>query len=292
MNSLSQINSNGLGHGGRSSNAGMSASRVGVNAYESLEAGLTIQTREGDIVTLSTSRYSEMNAYEYSSQGQISHENKTMSAAYNFREITLSSGESFGFSVEGDLSEEELQDIESIVAGIDHIIGDMVQGDMGDAVSKAMSMGSYDSISMYAADISVERSYEVYAQTQSAAYTSGRALGHESQPAIEGDEQEVLIPETAPDSGLSFLDKVAELLEEQKEESLARARQPLGQLFDHHINALENTGEEEDEVQEIEENQSMSSLLETAAKDIDQMINEMVKDIFENIPQRFPLFYR
>ena len=42
-----------------------------VNAYERLDTGLTIQTREGDIVTLSSNSFSEFNSFEYDSQGQI-----------------------------------------------------------------------------------------------------------------------------------------------------------------------------------------------------------------------------
>lgn len=285
MSNLSQIDSNGLGNPGRFSNGSMSSSQVAVNSYESLEAGLTIQTREGDVVSLSTRRYSELDAHEYSSQGQITNGNHQVSAAYNVREITLSSGEAFSFSVQGDLSEEELQDIEAIVSGIDEIIGEMAQGDMDDAISKAMSMGSYDSISMYEADISVERSYAMYAQTQSEAYTSGRALGRESESAGQLLEQEPLVTRPTMDTGPSFLDKIAEMLEEQREEAVARSRQPLSQLLDHHMTALADAQKEDDATEEIEE-QPMYSLLETAAKDIDQMINEMVKDIFKNTLSR------
>ena len=36
------------------------------SAYESLDAGLTIQTREGDLVTLSSNTYSKLDAFMYS----------------------------------------------------------------------------------------------------------------------------------------------------------------------------------------------------------------------------------
>ncbi|MDD9302530.1 MAG: hypothetical protein HUK40_09390 [Desulfobacter sp.] len=122
-----------------------------LNSYESLDAGLTIKTREGDVVTLSSSRFSEINAREYSREGEITSQNGQSLSKYNLREITLTTGEMFSFSVEGDLSEAELADIESIVAGVDSIIGEMATGDMDDAISKAMAMGSYDSVSSYEA---------------------------------------------------------------------------------------------------------------------------------------------
>jgi hypothetical protein len=282
MNNLSQVNSNGLGQSGRFSNSSMSSTEIAVNSYESLEAGLTIKTREGDVVTLSTSQFSEMDAYEYSSQGELSSENGQIQATYNLREITLSSGEAFSFSVQGDLSEEELADIESIVAGVDEIIGEMAEGDMEDAIAKALSLGSYDSISRYEADITIERSYEMYAAARTASQTRGRALGHHSVPALAPVQEPALEKSLYP--GMSFLDRVTDLLEAQKEESLARARQPLSQLFDHYLNELDEPEAAED-TEEIEEDTGYGAL-EFAAREIDQMIHDMVKDIFENTLDR------
>ena len=274
MNSISDLHSNGLQNHGNYSSARVASQELAVNSYESLEAGLTIQTREGDVVTLSASSFSEMDAYEYSSSGEISTENGKVQAAYSEREITLTTGESFSFSVQGDLNEQELADIEAIVKGIDAIIGEMAEGDMDDAISKAMSMGSYDSVSMYAADISVERSYAMYSETSSASYDRlGRDMA-EQLPAAE----EPAAP-SAADAGMSFLDKMAELLEAQEEEAVARAQQPLSKLFDHHMSALEEATEEDEEA--VEEPAAYSAL-ELAAKEVDQMINDMIKDIFDN----------
>ena len=250
--------------------SGLAASReVSVNSYESLDAGLTIQTREGDVVSLSTSSFTEMNAYEYTARGKFSDENGRVSAAYNVREITLSSGETFSFSVRGDLNEQELADIESIVAGIDEIIGEVVEGDMDDAVAKALSMGSFDSISAYEADISVQRSYSVYQETRSSAYSNrpqlDQAGGGVSAPA---------------DAGQSYLEQLKALLEAREEESVARARQPLRQLFDHHLNALGAPEKGEDAYETSPA--SPYKTLEAVARQVDEMINDMVKDIFEN----------
>ncbi len=273
MNSVSDLHSNGLQNQGNYSSARVASQELAVNSYESLEAGLTIQTREGDVVTLSASSFSEMDAYEYSSSGEISSKHGQVQAAYHEREITLTTGESFSFSVQGDLNEQELADIEAIVKGIDEIIGEMAEGDMGDAISKAMSMGTYDSVSMYEADISVERSYEMYSETRSASYDR---LGRDMAEQLPAAEEAV---ESPSDAGMTFLDKIAELLEAQEEEALARAQQPLSQLFDHHIKALEEVAEEDEKA--VEEPAAYSAL-ELAAREVDQMINDMIKDIFEN----------
>lgn len=232
MNSLSQINPGGMGHHG--GYGAMSSSAAGVNSYESLNAGLTIQTREGDVVTLSASRFSELDAHEYTSQGEFAGSKGSMSAAYHQREITLSSGEQFTFTVNGDLSEEELEDIESIVSGVDGIIGEMAEGDMEDALSKALSMGSYDSISKYEAEITVERAQAAYAENRSSAYGRGR---HGRRPDRVPELAHGMAA-TPYDMGSSFMNRVAGLLDEQKEEAVAWARQPLSQLFTHHLEAL------------------------------------------------------
>ncbi|MCK5350629.1 MAG: hypothetical protein KAJ25_14625, partial [Desulfobacula sp.] len=93
-----------------------------LSAYESLDAGLTIQTKEGDLVTLTSNTYSEFDAFMYDSKGVLQTETGKAVVTQNIREITLTSGESFSFSVVGDLSEEELGDIEAIVKGIDQVI--------------------------------------------------------------------------------------------------------------------------------------------------------------------------
>ena len=285
MTSVPQVNSYGLQNQAALTNASTASSALYVNSYSSLDAGLTIQTREGDVVTLSTSQYSDLEAYDYSSQGVISNEDGYTAASYNVREITLSSGETFTFTVEGDLSEEELEDIESIISGVDGIIGEMVDGDMEGAIGKALSMGYYDSISTYQADITVSRSYAMYSEERS---SSAGALGQDMPPSLidavneEADEIETTEDDTT-DLKTSLMEQLAEFLEEQEEEALARATQPLTELFDHYLASQK----EEEEAQEAETDTddteiSISELLENASNAVNQMITDMVKAAFEN----------
>ena len=268
MTSVPQVNSYGLQNQAALTNASTASSALYVNSYSSLDAGLTIQTREGDVVTLSTSQYSELEAYDYSSQGVLSNEDGYTAASYNVREITLSSGETFTFTVEGDLSEEELEDIESIISGVDGIIGEMMEGDMEGAIGQALSMGSYESISMYQADITVSHSYAMYSEEQS---SNAGALGRDMAPslidAVSEEVDEVESAEEAPREDLetSLMEQLAKLLEEQEEEALARATQPLSALFDHYLARQE----EEEEAQDAETDTdvteiSISELLENA----------------------------
>jgi len=308
MNSVSQANANAYGLHNRAAlsnnSSASSSSELYVNSYSSLGAGLTIQTREGDVVTLSTTQDSQLEAYEYSSRGIISNKDGYAAASYNVREITLSTGETFSFTVEGDLNEEELEDIESIITGVDNIIGEMMDGDMMDAVSEAMRMGYYDSISSYEADITVTSGYAMYSQEQTA--TTG-ALGQDLAAAYLEDYDDAGTDDggttrTARNLANSFMDRLSELLEKQQEESLARAREPLSSLFDHYLETQKaneaseaQAGEDEALVDESQTDKgradkskpSFSNLLEMAAQAVDRTISDMLKKAFDNSLKSF-----
>ena len=312
MNSVSQANANANAYGlhnraAPSNTSTASSSReLSVASYASLDAGLTIQTREGDVVSLSTSQYSELGAHEYSSRGVVSNENGYVAASYNVREITLTTGETFSFTVEGDLNEEELEDIESILTGVDNIIGDMMEGDLQGAVSQAMRMGYYDSISSYEADITVKSAYAMYSREQD---TSTGALDPNPYAAYLGDADEtgagtddVGAISAAGDLEIPLMDKLSELLEKQREDSLARAREPLGSLFDHYLEtqAANEASEAQanDEDSPMDENQadnvgsnkakhSFSDLLEMAAQAVDRTIANIMKNAFDHSLKSF-----
>ncbi|MCG8551061.1 MAG: hypothetical protein MI799_11730 [Desulfobacterales bacterium] len=307
MNSVSQANPNGNAYGlhnraaQSNTNAALSSSELSVASYSSLDAGLTIQTREGDVVSLSTSQYSDLEAYEYSSRGVVSNENGIAAASYNVREITLTTGETFSFTVEGDLSEEELKDIESIITGVDNIIGEMMEGDLQAAVSQAMRMGHYDSISSYEADITVKSGYAMYSNETSAATGAlGQDLAAaylEDSDGAVSDTDDLGAVSAAGNLEVPLMDQLSNLLEKQQEESLARAREPLSSLFDHYIEAQKandasdaQDDEEEalaDESQADESNPSFSDLLEMAAQAVDRTIADMMKNAFDNSLKSF-----
>ncbi len=298
MTSVPQVNSYGLHNQAALSNTSTasSSSERYAKSYSSLDAGLTIQTREGDVVTLSTSQSSELEAYEYSSQGIVSNEDGYAAASYNVREITLTTGETFAFTVEGDLSEEELKDIESIITGVDGIIGEMMEGDMQDAVSQAMSMGYYDSISSYEADITVAYGYAMYSEDKTS--TTG-ALGQDLAAAYleESDDTDTddgqTTRRTLGNLDTSLMDQLTELLEKQQEDALARARDPLSSLFDHYLETQEANKASEAQANGedalVDENQaddddavtSFSDLIKIAAQAVDRTIADMVKNAFD-----------
>ncbi len=255
------------------------ARQESVRAKESLNAGLTIQTREGDLVTLNASSYAEFDSHSYNSQGVVQTEDGRAVALQNYREMTLASGERFSFSVEGNLSEEELQDIEAIIGSVDGIIEQMTEGDMEEAVDMALNMGGYSTISSYSADISYERFYS----------RTTRAVGQVgSVPALNAGDSNHITGLPAPDNPVSqpespaasqdlfgnitrLMEEIARNLQDQDDALLAKSREPLDRLFSHH---LEKAGQGQDESAPL-----VTALNETR-KQVEQLIDQLTDGIF------------
>ena len=255
------------------------ARQASVRAKESLNAGLTIQTREGDLVTLNASSYAEFDSHSYNSKGVVQTEDGRAVALQNYREMTLASGERFSFSVEGNLSEEELQDIEAIIGSVDGIIEQMTEGDMEEAVDMALNMGGYSTISSYSADISYERFYS----------RTTRAVGQAgSVPALNAGDSNHITGLSAPDNPVSqsespaasqdlfgnitrLMEEIARNLQDQDDTLLAKSREPLDRLFGHH---LERAGQGQDESAPL-----VTALNETR-KQVEQLIDQLTDGIF------------
>ena len=253
-----------------------------LSAYESLDAGLTIQTKEGDLVTLTSNTYSEFDAFMYDSKGVLQTETGKAVVTQNIREITLTSGESFSFSVVGDLSEEELGDIEAIVKGIDQVIAQMTAGDMGGAVAKALSMDGYDTVAMYSADISYQKLYAMTSEVQ--AETVKTMPGSEILPKEENTIPSIIdfFPENYRPRNKKhniinyidkFIEKMAKDLEKVDEKLIDKIQKPIDKLFRSHLkDAKKNHGEET----------STYNAIENARKQIEKMIDQMAGKIFKD----------
>ncbi len=236
-----------------------------LSSYESLDAGLTIKTKEGDLVTLTSSSYAQMDSYMYDSKGILKTESGAAAVTQNVREINLETGESFSFTVAGDLSEEELADIEAIVKGIDGIISEVAEGDMEDAVSKAMSMGGYDTVSMYAADITYQKSYSSRTEVQ-------------SQRTEELPERQRHSRRNKNDSIQNmnrFFEKMTKKLENYETRLLEKAQKPVDKLFRHHIE-----DEKEKGLEKTPKYRAIEYGREKVSKWIDKMVDDMLKGKF------------
>ncbi len=279
MNSIPETSSTGLSQDrGNLQNTQFSghARRQIVNVHESLDAGLTIKTREGDIVTLSSSRFAQFNASEYNSKGEIQTDSGNALLTQHTREITLATGDQFSFSVQGDLNEQELADIEAIVKGVDSIAAEVAEGDMEEAVAQAMAMGNYSSVSMYSADISYQRSYSMIEETRSVA---------NSPLPVSGSEERISRRQNHMNR---FAEKMARFLEKQEEKLLAKAQQPLTALFDQLQKNIADTGKVNiGKVNTDGKGTSARGILKAAGEQVDQLINNILKNVFETTLNNF-----
>ena len=235
-----------------------------LHVVEKLEAGLTIQTREGDVVSLSSGSFAELTSSEYNSRGIVQTKDSTARVSHHQREVSLYTRESFSFTVTGDLNDQELADIDAIIQGIDTIIGQMAAGDMDGAVSQALGMEEFASISMYTADISLEQRY-AYQETVQSRQAVTDVPSH-SRPA-----RSRYLPAAEPP--VSLTEKMARFMEKQNAMLAVKSAPGLEKLFRHH----QKNFEKPDQAQS-----SLSLALENARKQMDQLIAEMVKTSFDD----------
>ena len=254
-----------------------------IKTRESLDAGLVIQTRDGDQVTISSSSFSQMDAFLYDSRGYIQNENTTAAFSTSQRELTLASGQSFSFSVEGSLSEEELEDIANILKGIDGVISKMSKGDMSGAMDKALKMGGYDTVSAYSADISYQRSYEM---SSVEAATATRSL----PSSDEAEQQPAAVPANEPVPGEdaaiqpalqgsdlfnefdSLFNRIMEQFDEYNDRLIGLARQPVNQLFGHHLRGPDNNAGEQ-----------FVDTLEAVMAEVDSFLENKMSALFDQL---------
>ncbi|MBU0730045.1 MAG: hypothetical protein KKA70_09905 [Proteobacteria bacterium] len=113
--------------------------------FESLEqvssrtdsAQISIVTDEGDIVTLSRAIST---AQSFSSENSYSPQ--TQSQQYT---LAILETDSFDYSVQGDLNEEELADIKALMKDLSKIADDFFRGDLEHAMKRAMNLGEMGS---------------------------------------------------------------------------------------------------------------------------------------------------
>lgn len=241
-----------------------------VKYNENLDTDLVLETKEGDKVTLSTNSYSRLDAYLYDSKGMVQTKDGTALYSESIREITLSSGQSFSFSVEGNLSEAELEDIESLLQGLDDVIYEMKQGDMFGAVDEALEMGGYDSVSSFEANISYQQSYQM---SSAVAAATTQTLPAQEEAPVSNAAPEITAPKNHKNKFFAdfdkFFEKLAKQLDNHDDKLVGLAKDPIDKLFGYHL------GKEDGD----DSTGSIYQVLEEAMEKIDTLIEERMNDI-------------
>ena len=141
-----------------------------ISMSEQQNKDITIFTKDGDKVTLSSekqiqalySNYSDVSYQKFSGVSDkysIELNNYTSSVKDSFE---YEKNGSFSISVEGDLDKQEMQDIKKAIKSIDKIMTNLLSGgDLSKAADKAMKIVNLDSISGIASDYSYEKTISV-----------------------------------------------------------------------------------------------------------------------------------
>ena len=141
----------------------LQASRSGMALISNnQEMKVSIVTKEGDKVTLSlASKSAAFSAIDEQmgddGQGNISYEKNQVTLGLYEREMS--------FTVEGDLSKEELRDIRKVMKGLDKMMSKFVGGQMSAMAAQAGKLKGLDSIAGLEADMSYERTVLVAQQS-------------------------------------------------------------------------------------------------------------------------------
>ena len=122
------------------------------------EASISLITDEGDVVNISSS-------HQYTSSLYAESWNTPVKEGMNFTAAAMTVN-SFELSVEGDLSEEELADIESLLGDLSSIAGNFFSGNLSDAMDEAMNIGDMGTVSQLSASFSYSAAWSATQLTQ------------------------------------------------------------------------------------------------------------------------------
>lgn len=153
-----------------------------VSAAADLSGRLSVTTAEGDKITLTTDFEARYRAVNY----QAKAETEQGTVEVNATSIEASLKKQYGVTVEGDLNEQELHDLEKLFRKVSNIFRKYFRGQDDEALAKtaklAEKFGGLSSLSGLDLSVNVERSVTVVAAQVASSLSESPALP-ESQPA-------------------------------------------------------------------------------------------------------------
>ena len=203
--------------------------QTALSVRERQDMDLEIVTSEGDVVTLSSEKQSNMDYMSYDQKGA----SKGKSVEMHNKALSIEVSSGFSISVKGDLNEDELKEIQMLIKEVDSVMSSMVSGEMDDAVAKAMKIGGFDTISTFEAELSIQKS--TMFQQRSASKMENYASRDSIMDSTTDKPKQLL----GADASLkSLLDTMMERIEEAKleaEKLMNPLMDSIDQLFKHYI---------------------------------------------------------
>ena len=233
-----------------------SASRLSqVQAETHTSTDFAFVTAEGDKVTLSTDSLAQAVYTSYDAHGRLRGQRLDVHA----ETLQLTSAQNSALTVEGDLSQEELEDIQQVLDTIGELAGDLFAGELDKPLSEAFDLDEFDALSSVDATLEYSQSVTVSQLTQA-------RVGREVNPPLQANPsdrpgpplttasprnllKEILhavdAAHTEPTKGTAkavrLLDKLAEQRTEQPDIDLPK-RQAFNRLASQLLHRLADVG--------------------------------------------------
>ncbi len=219
-----------------------------VTASTSLSKDITIETAEGDKVTLSYRNDTSFQAASYDAlyqrnslvngeNGDLMHQRTTQSHTDIF---SYSQESRFSLTVEGDLNEQERKDIREALERIDKLMIDTLQGgDLLHGAKDAAKIIALESIAAVDADYRYQSLVTIEEMTQVASISNYGDSG-----ALEDGLSGLKLPEPSSSSmeqAQELIDRMAEFIEEWAAEKKLKTEhflRPVEKLFADHLERL------------------------------------------------------
>lgn len=158
----------------------------GVAISNDFSGRLSVTTAEGDTITLSADLESDFRAVNYKSQ--IESDGKLVDVRAKYAEYSLK--QEFGVTVEGDLNEQEVKDLEKLFRKVANIFRQYVSGQDEEALARTVKLaerfGHLSSLSGLDLRVDVERSVTIFAAQVASEVTNlpTRVAGQQLQTPV------------------------------------------------------------------------------------------------------------
>ena len=177
---------------------------TGVAISNDFTGRLSVTTAEGDTITLSANLESDLHAVNYKSHAEG--DGKTVDIEAKYAEFSLK--QEFGVTVEGDLNEQEVKDLEKLFRKVANIFKQYLNGHDDEALAKTAKLaerfGKLSSLSGLDLSVDVERSVTIFAAQVASEVTGRPALPAGQQPQTPATTFPTATPGVAPSTAAAI----------------------------------------------------------------------------------------
>lgn len=213
------------------------AEQVKFNAFRQETQDVTLTTDEGDVVTISSLLQFQADYMSFDYSGMVKENGKSNALSIEAEGFKVATKNAFEITVQGDLNEEEKEDIAGVLKKLDGIMTDLVSGNLDEVVEEAVglidgadSISSLEAVLEFHQRVAMERS--MVAQSIGGPAHRPPHPPHPLHPPMPegGPDGMKSLYETASGIVAKITGQMMEILEESTTEP-DKLENPLKQLF-------------------------------------------------------------